>query len=90
LFEYGANKEGYWNYEWMIVGSGLFELVSSQPDFESEITLPQYFTEQRSVTDGCQFMLMRSPKCHPELAGEDIEYDWAAAKQWYRRQKLAD
>jgi hypothetical protein len=23
-----------------------------------------------------------------ELAGEGIEYDWAAAKQWYRRQNL--
>jgi hypothetical protein len=35
-------------------------------------------------------MLIRSPKCHPELAGEGIEYDWGAAKQWYLSQKLAE
>jgi hypothetical protein len=74
-----------------IEGSGLFELVSSQPDFVNEvITLLQYFTEQRSVPAGCQLMLIRSPKRHPELAGEGIEYDWAAAKQWYRSQKLVE
>jgi hypothetical protein len=67
-----------------------FELVSSQPDFVNEVTLLQYFIEQRSVPAGCQLMLIRSPKCRPELAGEGIEYDWAAAKQWYRRQKLVE
>jgi hypothetical protein len=45
---------------------------------------------QHSVPAGCQLMLIRSPKCHPELAGEGIEYDWAATKQWYRRQKLVE
>jgi hypothetical protein len=73
-----------------IEGSGLFELMSSQPDFVNEITLLQYFTEQRSLPAGCQLTIIRSPKCHPELAGEGIEYDWAAAKQFYRRQKLKD
>jgi hypothetical protein len=56
----------------LIEGSGLFALVSSQPDFVNEVTLFQYFTEQRSVPAGCQLMLIRSPKCHPELAGEGI------------------
>jgi hypothetical protein len=42
-----------------------------------------------SVLAGCQLMLMRSLKCHPEFAGEGIEYDWGAAKQWYR-QKLVE
>ena len=64
--------------------------MSLQPDFVNEVTLLQYFTEQRSVPAGCQLTLIRSPKCHPELAGEGIEYDWAAAKQWYRRQKLSE
>ena len=73
-----------------IEGSGLFDLMSSQPDFVNEITLLQYFTEQRSLPAGCQLTIIRSPKCHPELAGEGIEYDWAAAKQFYRRQKLKD
>ena len=39
---------------------------------------------------GCRLMLIRSPNYHPELAGEGIEYDWGAAKQWYRSQKLAE
>ena len=30
----------------------------------------------------------RTPKCTPELAGEGIEYCWAMAKGWYRRQPL--
>jgi hypothetical protein len=35
-------------------------------------------------------MLIRSAKCHLELDGEGIESDWGAAKQWCRRQKLAE
>ncbi len=31
-----------------------------------------------------------STKCHPELAGEGIEYSWGQAKSVYRRSKLAD
>ena len=27
----------------------------------------------------------RTPKCHPEIAGEGIEYDWALAKLDYRK-----
>jgi hypothetical protein len=56
-----------------IEGPALFELVSSQPDFVNEVTLLQYFTEQRSVPAGCQLMLIHSPKCRPELAGEGID-----------------
>ena len=29
-----------------------------------------------------------SPKCHPELAGEGIEYSWGFAKRMYRREWL--
>jgi hypothetical protein len=72
-----------------IEGSALFELVSSQPEIVNEVTLLlQYFTKQRSVPAGCQLMLIHSPKCHPELTGEIIEYNWAAAKHWYPRQNL--
>ena len=31
----------------------------------------------------------RTPKCHPELAGEGIEYAWGCAKGFYRRIPLA-
>jgi hypothetical protein len=59
--------------EWKRRSPGSFELVSSQPDFVNEVTLLQYFTEQRSVPAGCQLMLIHSPKCRPELAGEGID-----------------
>jgi hypothetical protein len=29
-------------------------------------------------------------KCHPEMAGEGIEYSWGRAKLVYQRAKLAD
>ena len=32
----------------------------------------------------------RSTKCHPEMAGEGIEYSWGRAKSVYRRAKLAE
>jgi hypothetical protein len=65
--------------------------VSLQPDFVNEVILLQCFTEQRSLPAGCcQLMLIRSPKCHPKLAGEGIECDWGAAKQWYRSKKLVE
>ena len=32
----------------------------------------------------------RSTKCHPELAGEGIEYSWGRAKSVYRRAMLVD
>jgi hypothetical protein len=28
---------------------------------------------------------LMSPRCHPELAGQGIEYCWGAAKLFYRR-----
>ena len=32
----------------------------------------------------------RSPKCHPEVAGEGIEYSWGCSKGKYRRLPLTD
>ncbi len=29
--------------------------------------------------------MIQSPKCHPELAGRGIEYDWGRAKFHFRR-----
>jgi hypothetical protein len=31
----------------------------------------------------------RTPKCHPELAGDGIEYVWALAKLYYHHQPLS-
>ena len=32
----------------------------------------------------------RTPKCHPEIAGEGIEYDWGCAKGVYRRLPISE
>ena len=51
-------------------------------DYVNEKTMLQYNEELL----GC--IVDRSPKCTPEIAGEGIEFDWAMAKLWYRKQKL--
>ena len=35
-------------------------------------------------------MVERSPKCHPEIAGEGIEYGWALSKMAYRRSPISE
>lgn len=82
----GGKKDKYGQ---KVPGSSLSAIVSALPDFVNEVTLLQYYAEKRSIQAGCQIMLIRSPKCHPELAGEGIEYDWAAAKKFYRTQTLS-
>ena len=58
------------------------KLIERQQDFISELTLLQYHSQQLGV------VLDRSPKCHPEIAGEGIEYLWALAKLHYRSQRI--
>ena len=55
------------------------KLMSLQVDFVSEVTLLQYHAGKLGVN------LERSPKCHPEIAGEGIEYGWGLSKMHYRR-----
>ena len=57
-------------------------LMQKQEDFVGEVTLLQYHASLLGA------ILDRSPKCHPELAGEGIEYAWAFAKLFYRRQPM--
>ena len=54
-------------------------LVENLPDFQEQETLLQYHGRKLGVE------VERSPKCHCEIAGEGIEYDWGAAKLYYRR-----
>ena len=54
-------------------------LLNKQPDVISEMTLLQFIGDQIGV------VVDRSPKCHPELAGEGIEYAWDTAKLFYHR-----
>ena len=56
-----------------------FELVSLQPDFVNEVTLLQYFTEQRSSPAGCQLLLIRSTKwlvCCPNNGKSQPSENW--------------
>jgi hypothetical protein len=57
-------------------------LMEKQPDFCQELTFLQYYAKQMGVK------VDRSPKCHPEIAGEGIEYIWALAKLYYQMQAI--
>ena len=61
----------------------LKKLMKLQHDFTKEITLLQFHGKQMGVT------VDRTPKCHPEIAGEGIEYAWGIAKLIYRRAPIA-
>ena len=58
-------------------------LMQKQEDFKSEYTLLQYHGAKLGV------VVERSPKCHPEIAGEGIEYGWALSKMAYRRSPIS-
>ena len=58
-------------------------ILHQQQDFLSELTLLQFHGKHLGVT------IDRSPKCHPEIAGEGIEYIWAIAKMYYRSQPIS-
>jgi hypothetical protein len=62
----------------IIVGSNLREIIADLPDFKTEKTLLQYRAEELGVAIDC------SPKYHPEIAGEGIEFCWGASKNQYR------
>ena len=59
------------------------ELMTLQKDFTAEMTLLQYHAVRLGVT------LERSPKCHPEIAGEGIEYGWGLSKMHYQRSPMS-
>jgi ribosomal protein L17 len=48
-------------------------------DFINEESMLQYYGRLMGVA------VNRTPKCHCELAGEGIEYSWAASKNTYQR-----
>ena len=57
----------------------LLKMMIQQQDFVEEETLLQHHARNIGVE------ILRSPKCHPETAGEGVEYHWGAAKGMYRR-----
>ena len=60
-----------------IPGSSLIEIIENLPDFKTELTLLQYRASQLGVTVEC------SPKFHPEIAGEGVNFCWALGKNTY-------
>ena len=59
----------------------LNKLIRKCPDFMHEPTMLQYVGKTKLA-----MRVDRTPKCTPEVAGEGVEYCWACAKGWYRRQ----
>jgi hypothetical protein len=76
-----GKKDAFGN---LIPGTSLRVMMSSLIDFIQEETLLQYHGKTLGVT------VDRSPKCHPEVAGEGIEYSWGCAKGKYRRLPLSE
>lgn len=56
----------------------LVHLMANTEDFVNELTLLQHMAQEMGVK------VDRTPKCHPEIAGEGIEYIWGFAKLRYR------
>ena len=76
-----GKKDAFGN---LIPGTSLRKMMSELIDFIQEETLLQYHGKTLGV------IVDRSPKCHPEVAGEGIEYSWGCAKGKYRRLPLSD
>ena len=60
------------------------DVLADCTDFLNEKTCLMFLGERLGVE------VDRSTKCHPEMAGEGIEYSWGRAKSVYRRAKLAE
>ena len=56
--------------------------MSKQPDFLEQEILLQYYAKELGVESD------RSPVCHPEITGEEIEFNWGCAKVYYRSQPI--
>ena len=59
-------------------------LLLLQRDFTNELTLLQFHGRNIGT------IVDRSPKCHPEIAGEGIEYAWALSKIFYIRSPISE
>ena len=65
-----------------IAGTSLKSIIEDLPDFKEELTLLQHRAIQLGVR------IETSPKYHPEIAGETIEYCWGCSKNTYRQYPL--
>ena len=63
----------------VIPGTSLKQILADRADFKAELSL----LEQLWIDRG--HLIISSPKCHPELAGDGIEYAWGFMKKYYRK-----
>ena len=63
---------------------GYNKRIDNLPDFKHEMSMLEYYGSKLGVK------IDSSPKYHPEIAGEGIEFCWGMSKAWYRKQPLAD
>jgi hypothetical protein len=76
FYTVNGRKDAFGN---ILENTSLKKLMQRLTDFIEEETLLQYHGRlQGAIVD-------RTPKCHPEMAGEGIEYSWGCAKGMYRR-----
>ena len=75
-----GKKDAFGN---VVQETSLKHLMSLLTDFIVEETLLQYHGRLLGVK------VDRTPKCHPEISGEGIEYDWGCAKGFYRRLSIS-
>eukprot|EP00957_Ditylum_brightwellii_P044730 3391929-Ditylum_brightwellii.AAC.1 len=59
-------------------------MISGLMDFVEEKTLLQHMGEAAGRNLGISVTIDRSPKGHPEVAGEGIKYTWVCAKFYMR------
>jgi hypothetical protein len=57
------------------LSTSIIYVLNLLPDFQEEETMLMVYGKQMGVTAD------RTPKCHPEMTGEGIEYAWAGSKQ---------
>ena len=65
-------------YGHIVQETSLKKMMNSLVDFGDEETLLQYHGQFLGVE------VDRTPKCHPEISGKGIKYNWAAAKLYHR------
>ena len=56
----------------------LSKLISKQYDFANEDSMLQYYGKQLGL------IIDQTPKCHPEMVGEGIEYSWGCGKNHFQ------
>ena len=78
-FSLNGKKDQYGNVD---PGTSLIKIMSSCLDFVNNTTLLQETLGKRGV------IVIRTPKCHSEVAGEGVEYSWGSDKNDYRRLPL--